>query len=293
MKSGVRLFGFHSRELTKGAVSWRGGSAATEPKGSDMQRLWQGQSTAALVVAMLALALAAVGPANALEPGKVALSKVSRALGLAKKASKNARQAKRIAKRANRRSKRVSARVGPQGPRGEQGPRGDAGSPDSPAQVLDKLTQVDGAGSQLDSDRLDGVDSAELFRYGSTIPSGATVTGLFYGGVRPDVGSHVRDYQLSESFPLPAPADVTDVNFAPDGFATTTDDDPTCTGSSTNPTAPPGKVCLYIRGSGGSTATAYGTTLNGAERFGFGVNVTGTGGNSFVAIFGIWAYTAP
>lgn len=252
-----------------------------------MQRLWQGQSTAALVVAMLALALAAVGPANALEPGKVALSKVSRALGLAKKASKRARQAKRIARRANRRSKRVSARVGP------QGPRGDAGSPDSPAQVLDKLTRVDGAGSQLDSDQLDGLDSAELFRYGSTIPSGATVTGLFYGGVRPDVSSHVRDFQLSESFPLPAPADVTDVNFAADGFATTTDDDPTCTGSSANPTAPPGKVCLYFRGSGGSTATAHGTTLNGAERFGFGVNVTGTGGSSFVAIFGIWAYTAP
>lgn len=223
----------------------------------------------AIVIAIIALIAAVAGTAVADKgPAASPSGKADKAQKTAKRALKKAKKAIKIAKAA-------------------------AGSPDSPAQVLDKLTQVDGAGSQLDSDRVDGVDSTQLLRYGSTIPSGATVTGLFYGGVRPDTASAVRDFQLSESFPLPAPADVTAVNFAPDGFATTTDDDPTCTGSSSNPTAPPGKVCLYFRGSGGSTATALGTTLPGAARFGFGVNVTGTGGNSFVSIFGIWAYTAP
>jgi hypothetical protein len=54
---------------------------------------------------------------------------------------------------------------GPQGlrgPQGEQGPPGEtgpAGSPDTPAQVRDKLTQVDGDGSSVDADLLDGLSS--------------------------------------------------------------------------------------------------------------------------------------
>lgn len=62
---------------------------------------------------------------------------------------------------------------GPQGPQGlpgapgDPGPRGaegPAGSPDTSQQVLDKLKQVDSTGSGLDSDLLDGVDSASLFQ---------------------------------------------------------------------------------------------------------------------------------
>src|SRR5438552_428757 len=49
--------------------------------------------------------------------------------------------------------------VGPQGPAGSQGAtgpqgvQGPAGSPDTPAQVLAKITHVDGSGSGLDSDK--------------------------------------------------------------------------------------------------------------------------------------------
>lgn len=41
-------------------------------------------------------------------------------------------------------------------PQGEQGPAGPAGSPDTPQQVLEKLGGVDGPGSGVDADRLDG-----------------------------------------------------------------------------------------------------------------------------------------
>ncbi len=60
--------------------------------------------------------------------------------------------------------------AGPQGPQGEQGPRGPAGvaggdgSPDTPEQVKDKLVQVDGAGSGVDADRLDGLNSSAFMR---------------------------------------------------------------------------------------------------------------------------------
>jgi hypothetical protein len=51
---------------------------------------------------------------------------------------------------------------GPQGPRGPQGPAGSDGSPDTGAQILGKLAGVDGAGSGLDADTIDGVDSGEV-----------------------------------------------------------------------------------------------------------------------------------
>jgi hypothetical protein len=36
------------------------------------------------------------------------------------------------------------------------------GSPDTPQQVLNKLLQVDGSGSGLDSDLIDGIDGVEI-----------------------------------------------------------------------------------------------------------------------------------
>jgi hypothetical protein len=56
----------------------------------------------------------------------------------------------------------VQGPQGAQGPQGLQGPKGEtgaSGSPDAPAQVLGKLTTVDGAGSGLDADLLDGVSA--------------------------------------------------------------------------------------------------------------------------------------
>lgn len=54
--------------------------------------------------------------------------------------------------------------AGPAGPQGAQGdvgpmgPPGEDGSPDTAQQVLDKLKTVDGSGSGLDADTLDGLD---------------------------------------------------------------------------------------------------------------------------------------
>ncbi len=57
--------------------------------------------------------------------------------------------------------------VGPEGPQGPPGPpgrQGGDGSPDTPAQVRQKLLQVDGAGSGIDADLLDGIDSTRFMR---------------------------------------------------------------------------------------------------------------------------------
>jgi hypothetical protein len=73
---------------------------------------------------------------------------------------------------------------GAAGNQGAQGPPGSAGSPDSPSQVLDKLKQVDGDGSALDSDLLDGHETAFFQRRGATTScaSGDRVTGIDANG---------------------------------------------------------------------------------------------------------------
>ena len=65
--------------------------------------------------------------------------------------------------------------TGPQGPAGATGPQGPAGadgSPDTAAEVLAKLVTVDGAGSGLDADRLDGSHAGAFAKL-----TGATFTG--------------------------------------------------------------------------------------------------------------------
>ena len=54
----------------------------------------------------------------------------------------------------------VDGTPGVTGPQGPQGPAGANGSPDTAAQILAKLVMVDGSGSNLDADKLDGQDSA-------------------------------------------------------------------------------------------------------------------------------------
>jgi len=65
--------------------------------------------------------------------------------------------------------------TGPTGTTGSQGPQGPAGadgSPDTAAQVLAKLVTVDGPGSGLNADKLDGNQASAFARL-----SGATFTG--------------------------------------------------------------------------------------------------------------------
>ncbi len=52
--------------------------------------------------------------------------------------------------------------AGERGPAGEHGPAGANGSPDTPAQVRDKLADVDGPGSGIDADTVDGLQASSL-----------------------------------------------------------------------------------------------------------------------------------
>ncbi len=90
-------------------------------------------------------------------------------------------------------SSKILGQPGPQGPQGLQGPQGiqgqqgPQGSPDTSLQILTKLLQVDGQGSGLDADTLQGFSASDLSgnvlytRWGrSDCPSG---TSLVYDGI--------------------------------------------------------------------------------------------------------------
>jgi hypothetical protein len=115
--------------------------------------------------------------------------------------------------------------AGPRGAAGPQGPTGERGQPGTP-----------------------GAQGDRGFSAWDQIPSGQTVTGSKYlhqsraGGLVADV--------WQENLPGIAPTALTSdaVNFAPLEGSPINDPDPSCTGSFEKPTAPSGKVCLYLEG---------------------------------------------
>jgi len=138
--------------------------------------------------------------------------------------------------------------------------------------------------------------------FASVIPSGTTVAGAWGGRyIAPQLAAN-NSYLISTSFPVKAPGPVgdADVNVAPHPSAG--DPDSTCTGSANNPTAPRGKVCIYISRANNAQVTGFRLTDPGTtgtapgDAYGFIVRIldTGTVGNTATTnAEGTWAYTAP
>jgi hypothetical protein len=163
--------------------------------------------------------------------------------------------------------------------------------------VVPSAASAANAQAAANAEALDGVDSSGFLRWGQPIPSGVTVRGVFRVSDKND-GSMHSGAEGSEaiSFPAPAPANLTvnQVNFA-DGSLAAFDDDPECTGTVEDPTAPPGKVCLYEAAVQGVSNNAQAGVLGvaGASRLGFHITGVASPTATFVSVSGTWAYTAP
>jgi hypothetical protein len=121
------------------------------------------------------------------------------------------------------------------------------------------------------------------------IPSGVTVTGF---EVWDTAGTGTaQDYWYSVDFPALAPIPPVEANFATDANAATIDDDALCTGTAVAPTAPAGRVCVYL--SSNFNATGLNAQVTGvAPRRGFLVN-WGSSTASDMGVWIAWAYMAP
>ncbi len=127
-----------------------------------------------------------------------------------------------------------------------------------------------------------------------TIPSGKTVTGEFYYDTSVTPGN-AADYSSTVSLPGFARYALlgSTVNFAPDAYAQTTDDDATCTGTGTQPTAPAGKVCVYAVNITSDTTNVVATPMFNLMNRGFEIAWNESGSDNDVALRATWAYTAP
>jgi hypothetical protein len=145
-----------------------------------------------------------------------------------------------------------------------------------------------------------GAPGASIFD--GTVPSGKTVTGA-WGGEFAAVPSSTAQELFPIGFPVKAPRVLTSeqVNTAPDSRAL--DDDPACAGTLGAPTAPPGKVCIYIDQAAPSTVVQGYKLISPiidppvpGDELGFTVLITyssSTTGDATVSARGTWAYTAP
>jgi hypothetical protein len=154
-----------------------------------------------------------------------------------------------------------------------------------------------------DADKLDGMDSTDFYAHGDAVPSGETI----FGAVGADFHAYdatASDFGVDVSLPLPAPVGLTDddvfvnvTTWTGDGSQTTpttTDTDPGCDGTLDTPTAPAGKVCIYVSGADhafnlNGYSVRFGTE---ASKYGFKLKWdASTQGDTFVDA--VWAYTAP
>lgn len=235
------------------------------------------RSVAVLVGALITATAIAV-PALGGSSTAPTLPQAKKALAAAKKADRASRRALRI------------ARNKPRGPRGLPGAKGAPGG----------IGPAGEAGYPGDPGEPGGQGPAGSAVYEGAIPSGTTVRGS-YGGRYARPAPRLR---ITVSLPVRAPVAIDDahVGFRAGAGAPVTDALAQCTGTSAEPMAPAGFVCLYPIDSLNSNLSAVtGTALTSvaanaaANRFGFAIEAAPDGGSSLktMSATGTWAYTAP
>jgi hypothetical protein len=133
-----------------------------------------------------------------------------------------------------------------------------------------------------------------------TIPSGATVTALLAGQEDDSTDAQAAELEIFVDHGLCAPVNLTsdDVSFDNAGSsaaaAAPSEESAACTGSVLSPTAPGGKVCIYLDQEAVNNDTAFGLRLGDLttdlDRYGFEVSANGF---HFAQLRGTWAYRAP
>ena len=119
-----------------------------------------------------------------------------------------------------------------------------------------------------------------------TVEPGETIRGTIGGQV---ITSATGEWGFNAQLPRAAPVALDDAHVVINGADEPT---PVCTGTSVNPTAEPGYVCIYPYSTGNMTGFAGSIWGVGTDKWGFqaSVNATGTGEVYWLAN---WAYRAP
>jgi hypothetical protein len=133
------------------------------------------------------------------------------------------------------------------------------------------------------------------------ITSGQTITGVFREDERSSGGASVSFGVDFNGLRAPKALTSDDVNFDDTGISADAafgqDESSGCTGGIGIPTAPPGKVCIYLfyakvnSGSARAFELGFNTGFDQADDKGFMIAASNI--NTTAALGGTWAYTAP
>jgi hypothetical protein len=166
------------------------------------------------------------------------------------------------------------------------------------AEAANKANTAGGADTAGNASNLGGSPPASYLRYGSTIPSGTTVTGGL--GYETTPGGEYNE--IVSLYPLRAPANINnnDVSFTDQSVSATAaadaEESAACSGTVSNPTAPAGKVCIYLELENVAGNSAFGNSLvsglTQGSRLGFSILASASGASG-TEMTGTWAYTAP
>jgi hypothetical protein len=180
----------------------------------------------------------------------------------------------------------------PRGPRGLRGPRGSTGAR-GPA----------GATGPVGPQGPKGDTGPAGLSALHSVPPGQTIHGAI-GADYHAFDNSASDFGVDMTFPMPAPVGVSDDDVFVNVLGwqdaggqtppTTTDTNAGCTGTPESPTAPAGKVCIYVSGADHAFNLAGYSVLFGtaASKYGFKLKWDASQvGDTFVDA--TWAYKAP
>jgi hypothetical protein len=130
------------------------------------------------------------------------------------------------------------------------------------------------------------------------LPTGRTIHGVAGANLQDSNFAPGNDFGVNAVLPIPARNNLTDAQVSVNvagavGGPTTTDGDPGCTGTPAAPTAPAGRVCIYVA-SATNAVTLQGLSAAGAAGTPYGFRLvwnSANTGDTFVDA--TWAYTAP
>jgi hypothetical protein len=160
-----------------------------------------------------------------------------------------------------------------------------AGKINTSGLTVPNASHANSANNAINSTNATNATTAATANGQGTLASGKTeigiIGGLFQNG--PTVASPMA---IAITFPLLAPVALSGSNIE---VAPTAN----CTGSTANPTAAAGFVCVYPDVITGATGISGDTGVNGDKKLGFELEWVATSANEQSSVRAEWAYTAP
>jgi hypothetical protein len=149
-----------------------------------------------------------------------------------------------------------------------------------------------GAAGTPGANGTNGTNGARGLSAWDVIPSGTTVTGSIVYDTQS--GGLLESDAVGVDLPGVSAVALTDATVNLGAGSGSGDDDPTCTGTNAAPTAPPGKVCIYLASHDGVSLTSILAVAGQLPTRSFSMTfLSDVAADADEVIYATWAYTAP